>query len=409
MHKQSPLLAIFGIIIFLIELASSEYFKSSALAQSDFRIAQAEGTLIANRRYGVHRNRRIPIPRGEGDANNEIPYIISPRTTLVLGGNQLIQWNDVSQGSQNYDLAVLDITNDLNKITIWNSIYERDEVCINQVCSITLSDSLNLSSGRSYLVKVVSDDGEFDKSPGISFSLINSEEDALVIDERIAIEAQSLSANATALMIADLYVQHDLFSEALQVLEKVPESQRTAKTNLEIARSYQRIGLVNTAAIFYGTALELATDELDDKAAADAKLGLGLISFSLRERQEALNYLTEAKDTYRQLGDLYFLGETLFALRDATRAIGKLEEADQLLQEAKSVYKALIFELDNTNTDPKSIAEAYSNLGDVYSLLGEQSEAINSYETAMNIYIELGDTETAIEFEEIILDIQSES
>ncbi|NEZ59998.1 hypothetical protein [Adonisia turfae] len=229
-----------------------------------------------------------------GGINSEIPYVTSPRRTSILGLALTLRWNPVEDAS-GYIVRVMESGN--------------EEIWIEQVTGSEVKYSGEpLTPGKSYRVIVEVIDGlssQLDEGADESdFELLYPEHVARVNTEIAKIKEQNLPTNMQALELAYLYMEENLLSEAIDVLESVTS---TADSNSEVFQVlgdlYRYVGLNLLALSSYEQAISIATQQQSILGQANAKSGLAEIKVLLGELDKALQLLTEAQQAYDELGN----------------------------------------------------------------------------------------------------------
>lgn len=159
---------------------------------------------------------KAPQPPGVlGGINNAIPYIISPRHSLLLNDTPTLQWNPVSETNQ-YAVHLL-----APQGVVWQT----------QVTSNQVAYPGPLEPGIPYALTVQTDTGQSSKQEGASnlaFIVLRPSEAQTVKAESTKIVQQKLSPLVTALLLADLYSHYTLPASTLEAY----------RLTSEVARSY---------------------------------------------------------------------------------------------------------------------------------------------------------------------------
>ncbi|NEQ39348.1 MAG: tetratricopeptide repeat protein [Okeania sp. SIO3I5] len=230
---------------------------------------------------------------------DKIPYLISPRHTLLLPDKPLIlRWNPVA-GSTRYTVRIKSPSE-----YIWET-----EVSENQVI---YSGELPLKTGVRYTV-IVHADTEVssldEKSPfskqdylGIGFALISQSQQQEIFAKSEEL-TQKLDGEARVLSIAELYQQNSLNGEAIAILESFVESGNyTAAIYQMLGEIYQQIQLPELAKDYYLESAKLTG--VDDVAgSAKVEAALGEVYATLGSKEEAIRWLKLAFNKYEKLGE----------------------------------------------------------------------------------------------------------
>ncbi|NEP24075.1 tetratricopeptide repeat protein [Moorena sp. SIO3I6] len=244
---------------------------------------------------------RIVTPR---PVDRYIPYIISPRATRLLTYTPTLRWNDAT---------------DANSFTVtvrgrgldWTEEFSRDKVCQKGICQVVYPGNKPLKPGVSYKLVVKADTNRSsteDKTGGLGFKLIDSDQAKKIQVIDGLIKGQNLPKEFKPLALADLYGDYGLTAEAIEILEGLEKNQKIVPIYRLLGDLYRRIGLVLEAEIPYSKAVELAENQHWEELAA-AKAGLGEVKHARGNRQEGVSLLEQAKAIYEQFGDRKRVGE----------------------------------------------------------------------------------------------------
>jgi len=98
---------------------------------------------------------------------------------------------------------------------------------------------------------------------------------------------------------------YELYADAVEVLEGlVKQNSQVATVYQLLGDTYLKIGLPQLAKKPYEKALKLATNTENLSVQAEIQAGLGIAYRLLGNKDEAIQWLTKAKGTYNQLGDI---------------------------------------------------------------------------------------------------------
>ena len=104
---------------------------------------------------------------------------------------------------------------------------------------------------------------------------------------------------------------------------------------------------------------------------------LGIISYSLKDYEEAADYYRQGLDMLKNVENQRLQGSLLSNLAEVLIPLGKLDEAEAHLQEA------LRIELEAN--EPRAVAYTYFNLGELHSKRGDRKVAIAYFEKALSL------------------------
>ncbi|MBD1937078.1 hypothetical protein [Microcoleus sp. FACHB-68] len=232
-----------------------------------------------------------------GDTNALIPYIISPRDTLLLTDKPVLRWN-ASPGATSYLVSVKTDKGEL----IWETQVEATEV--------VYPGELPLKSGVNYLVTVSADNDrsseeEEEDVSELQFRLLDETERLPVQTEIAQLETQGLAGTEKALALAKVYIKHNLKAEAIDTLEELGAGgTQQAEVYRWLGEQYMGIGLLLKAESSLLKAVELGAASSAQEQQAIVKAKLGEISAELGKNQEAVRWLTEAHNSYKAMGNM---------------------------------------------------------------------------------------------------------
>lgn len=187
--------------------------------------------------------------RGAVAVSETIPYVISPRRTLLLNSQPIIRWNPVKDATS-YTVIIKGPSGYLwqDEVTVSEVVYPGEPVLNPGVYYTIIVDA---NTGASSL-----DDENFVQG----FEVIN-ESDRQGIDNA-AMEIEATTEEEESLKLAKLYRENSLRSEAIAILEELTTS---GSDNLAIyqllGKLYREIGLVHLADKYDLKAVELAEIE----------------------------------------------------------------------------------------------------------------------------------------------------
>ena len=244
---------------------------------------------------GVLTLARPNSPRVPSRAPNEtIPYIISPRNTIVLDNRPILRWNEVP-GATRYQVRVQDAGLTLD----WQTETSNTQ--------IEYPGEPPLQPDSYYLLIVETDKGnssEEEQGTDLSFTLLDAQKTESVGTEVAQLKQQQLTQEVEGLALVYLYQSYDLKAEAIQLLEGlVKQESQTAAVYQLLGDLYLQVGLNQQAKSPYLQALELAkrTEHLEGQA--EVQFGLGKVEYGLGKKTETIEWLTQAQTNYQKLGD----------------------------------------------------------------------------------------------------------
>lgn len=243
----------------------------------------ADSVLVAQCRTG-----RTARPRGPEDAF--IPYVISPRNTAVLSDRPQLRWNAVP-GIDRYTVSLMN-----GDTVVWTK-----EMQTNQIAYPAEVEPLQ--SGINYTLAVEAANGRTSNEEDIepSFYLLSADQAAIVRQAEPVLSEQSAPETA-ALLQANLYAGSELYGEAIATLETLlNQGTESAIVYRQLGDWYEQSGLYLRAESNYLKALPLTESNLEEQARIQATLGE--LYGAIEQNQEAVRYLTQAKESYEQLNN----------------------------------------------------------------------------------------------------------
>ena len=230
---------------------------------------------------------------------DNIPYLISPRHTLLLPDKPLmLHWNPVV-GVTRYTVIIKSPSE-----YIWET-----EVSENKVL---YSGKIPLKTGVRYtaIIHANTEASSLDeKSPfskqdylGIGFALISQYQQQEILAKSKEL-TQKLDDEARVLSIAKFYQKQGLNMEAIAILESFIESGNYTPAIYQVlGEIYQHIQLPRIAKNYYLKSAKLtAVDNIAGTAKIEA--ALGEVYATLGSREEAIHWLTLAFNRYEKLGE----------------------------------------------------------------------------------------------------------
>ncbi len=130
-------------------------------------------------------------------------------------------------------------------------------------------------------------------------------------------------------------------------------------------------------------ALEIATSQHDDEAAAEAHILLARARLSMQQNDKALDHLMEALNLYESLGLKEKQAKALQGIGIVYDQAGGSEKAFRYLQDALNLYKE--------SGNRQQIARVYISIGIHYSKTENTDKALEYYEKALAMQGKLND------------------
>ena len=250
-----------------------------------------------------------------GGANPNIPYIISPRRSLLLDSKPTLRWNGVP-GAASYTVSLTGATG-----FTWEQ-----QVSDTQ---ITYTGEPSLEPGIFYSLVIKAATGESsqdEKASGLGFMLLNVTDIEKVKTDIKQITKRELADNdeAQALALASIYNDYVLTSEsakaynlnaedietyslsvkAIEVLEDlIQKNNKTPSVHRLLGDLYWHSGLQLLAEAQYIKVVELADTTKDLEELAQARFKLAEIYTVIGDLDKAYQWLRKARLSYAFLGD----------------------------------------------------------------------------------------------------------
>jgi hypothetical protein len=236
-----------------------------------------------------------------GGLDKALPYIISPRYTLIQTNQPILQWNSV-EGATNYSVSVLTDRSTKPVCTIQKIVADPMTSTMKipfEYCRQSDSNKYQLEEGLFYRVVVTtsamvsSEQESVDKSDyrseyrgveGIEFRLISTKiKDN--INEAISTLNQNIEDNQEKqLSIAAVYASYNLYSEAISVLENSVEKPSTPSVYIQLGDYYALSGLLLRAEYSYCQAEKMLKSDRFENQVDHHK--------NLKERWDKLKHIT---------------------------------------------------------------------------------------------------------------------
>lgn len=225
--------------------------------------------------------------------NPDIPYIISPRRTLLLTDKPKLRWNQVL-GVKSYDVS-------LQK---GDSVLWQTKVSTNQA---VYPGEPRLETGVEYLLIVKADNGKSstDEKPNArGFSLLSNDEAQVVKASMIQLNNQKVPDKVKGLQRAFYYIGADLKSEAIETLETlISTGIKETSIYRKVGNLYWETGVHVLTETNYLNAHKLAKTNKDIIQQAQIAEALGDLYIAIDDQKTARNWFAQARDSYKTLGN----------------------------------------------------------------------------------------------------------
>ncbi|NMG10188.1 tetratricopeptide repeat protein [Brasilonema sp. UFV-L1] len=242
--------------------------------------------------------------------NPMIPYIISPRRTFILTHQPKLRWN-----------AVISVKSYTVSLLKGDKILWENKVNTNEV---VYPGKPPLELGVEYLLIVKADNersSQEEEQSARGFRLLPATGAKIVKTAIVQPNNQRVTDKVKALENAYIYSGSGLKSEAIETLEGLIASEiKEAFVYRQLGELYSQVGLTLLAQRRYEEAVKLAKTAGDVAEQAEISTALGDLYLEIDEEREAIDWLTQARDNYKTLGNKQ-----------------RVRELDTQIQELKSV------------------------------------------------------------------------
>ncbi|MEO0536544.1 MAG: hypothetical protein AAF215_22030 [Cyanobacteria bacterium P01_A01_bin.123] len=240
---------------------------------------------------------QVGSPRG--GTRSDIPYVITPRRTAILGSTPQFQWNPVPSAST-YTVTLRGPDG-----VLWETVAETSEIAyagspaLEFDVQYSLIIKTQLNSGTSNPTIISSAD---EGLPGLSFYRLPEADVERLEADLGAIAAQNLTPLDADLARARLYRDYNLMSDAIALLENLSDAsiQSVALYRL-LGELYLQVNLNTRAGNAFTQTRALALDTGNLAEQADANVFLAHLALGTRNPDEAVRLLNEAQALYLRL------------------------------------------------------------------------------------------------------------
>jgi hypothetical protein len=251
-------------------------------------------------------------PATLGGLDSTLPYLITPRHTLLLTQKPLLRWNAVP-GTTEYTLEVKS-----PKGTQWQTTTKNNEILYAGpalAAGIPYSVIIRTNSGKSSQDEL-NPDGK-SKSTHLEFRVLRPGDtpkiantnpteiaDILTLVDRYSNYVIQESLLPSYQLPRDYAETYNLTGEAIALLEKViQQGQSSPLIHRTLGDMYWQTGLIRPAEIAYQKAIALAKSPENLEDATLAQEQLGLLYWVMGKKVEAHKAYSLAKEGYIILGD----------------------------------------------------------------------------------------------------------
>ena len=257
-----------------------------------------------------------PPPGLLGGIAADVPYLISPRHTLLLSDRPTFQWNSVP-GATHYTVRLMG-----KKGLVW----EQTKV---QTTTIRYGGQPSLEAGQRYSLIVIAYPGKssmLDGTAGVDFMILRKPEAEAIQAELEAIKQVGLSEVMTALKLVDVYADYTLPNQVLEsyglsntdfksyhlttaaidtLQSLITNGQESPEIYRMLGDMYWQSGLALLARDAYLRSIDLASSSSveDQEERLMAQERLGDIFSALQDSSQAISWYSRARVNYFLLGD----------------------------------------------------------------------------------------------------------
>lgn len=223
---------------------------------------------------------------------------------------------------------------------------------------------------------------------------------------------------------ADFEIALAYYNESRNLFKQKFNRKREGLLENNIGNIYAQLGQFRKAGEHFRNALGISQISADKEGEAVANLNIGSLYAEMRDFQQAFNYYNKAYDAYRIIEDIEGevissnkIGEAFLRFGAANEALESFDFAYQLAKDfrlnnllppiinnaglsylkignsdiAKLTFESGINLLLNSGDDPITLWTLYNNLGDVFLLAYQYSNAIAEYNEAVSIAEKYGE------------------
>lgn len=239
----------------------------------------------------------------ESDYGN-IPIILSPRNTNLLDFAPEISWVAV-EGALKYQLSLSGLAAFDDVVLDANAVVCADELDVvgSRVCATAWPESWTLGAGQRYFLTVSARTGiaaPLRESAVSALRTVSADEIAVIQQQENEIQALGLDEDTQALLLAELYVRHEFYAQAIAIYNQMA-TQNSPLLFVTLGEIYREVNLQRYAFYAYQNALalpELGESDLAMRAAAE--FGIGQVYFAQQNYIEAQKHYSTAADHYKQ-------------------------------------------------------------------------------------------------------------
>ncbi len=230
-----------------------------------------------------------------GEQDDQIPYVVHPRNTALMSHRPRLRWHPLP-GVDSYTVALIS-----------DDGRDRPPVEVGDDQAAWPVDWPPLEADATYVLVVEGGGARSDRGneqhAGLGFWLLSDAEAEVVGALESRLRARPISSTATALLVAELYLSHELRAEATELLEDLATSSRAASVWLALGQTYLEAGLTSEAGSALDQAIAAAQGTGQQEIEAAARVGLALVARTQDDATTAEAHLSAARLLYEQIGD----------------------------------------------------------------------------------------------------------
>lgn len=226
---------------------------------------------------------------------DQVPLILAPRATKLLDARPMLRWTSVP-GVRIYKLTIKDMR--ARKPHWSTTVTGKTKLAYPR-------NAPALVPGTPYLLQVEADGRSSDEegTRESSFSVLESSAAAPIRQTASRLASLGLKLETRQLLVAFLYVDHGLFTEAIAQLEAQPPAKREAAVSRLLSKAYLHIALSRQAEEHAQHALEQSRSKGDLEGQLEAEEALAQIYGALGNPAERTRRLEAALELSLQIND----------------------------------------------------------------------------------------------------------
>jgi hypothetical protein len=225
----------------------------------------------------------------EPEESEELIVVLKPRSGWVMNDRPTLAWQAVD-GASTYTVT-LDSDDGVLRSSITTSATE-----------LPYPEEWEplQEEGASYQLIVETSNGTTSlNTPG--FSLLSRADRTVVQSVAERLRELPLDELTQSLLLADLYLKYDLRTEAVELLEALPEAVQGPAIQQRLGEVYLGMGITGAAQQAFVRTLEMAQADGFLESEASALMGLGRVACVQFNAQQAEQYWTQALALYEQI------------------------------------------------------------------------------------------------------------